>query len=194
MLARISILLLLFGAAAGTGLAQEGPLTKERVEAFLASMSDLEAWEQEHEDEVEAFDWEPESLEDLASPFVSATEVMESQPWAGEVREVVRKHGFDDLKSWAVAGDRIFKAYLAVAMDNVDKSKMDSGMAEALRDIEASDLPEEKKAELREVLGAANEMSKMHSEVPEADKQAVMPFLEQLEHMGEDDWGSDDED
>ncbi len=168
-------------------LAQDAgpPLDEERINSFIASMIELEEWGEAHEDDVDALEdvFEDQVMGDLRNPFAAASRIIESQPWAGEVVEIVRNHGFTGLEDWARTGNRIFMAFMAVQMD-VNKPEMEAGLAEALKQIENSDMSEEQKTQMREMLRGANDMASAYADVSEADKKAVAPFLEKLESMG----------
>lgn len=170
----------------GTALAQDGPpLSDDRINGFIASIIALEEWGDDHEEEVDAledvFDGDPTG--DVSNPFAAATRIIESQSWAGEVVDIVQRHGFNDLEDWARTGNRIFLAFMAVQMD-VNRPQMEAGLAEALKQIENSDMSEDQKAQTRQMLLGANQMASVYASVPEADKKAVAPFLEKLEMMG----------
>ena len=186
MFQRAITLFPLFLLCVSVAAAQDGPLSEGRINAFMASMLDLEAWGDAHEDDIEDLDdlfSEQAMSGDFTNPFAAATRIIESQSWAGEVKDIIRSHGFDGLEDWARTGNRIFMAYMAVQMD-ANKSEMDAGMAEALKQIENSGMSEDEKERMRQMLQGANQMASMYAEVPAADKKAVIPFLDALENMG----------
>lgn len=179
----------------GTALAQEGPpLSGDRINGFIASIVALEEWGDDHEDEVDALEdvFDGDAMGDVSNPFAAATRIIESQTWAGEVVDIVQRHGFSDLEDWARTGNRIFMAFMAVQMD-VNRPQMEAGLAEALKQIENSDMSEDQKAQTRQMLLGANQMASVYASVPEADKKAVAPFLEKLERMGNSEAISDDQ-
>ncbi|MBT8400262.1 MAG: hypothetical protein KJO98_07285 [Rhodothermia bacterium] len=177
------------------GLAQEGPpLSDDRINGFIASIVALEEWGENHEEEVDALEdvFDGDAMGDISNPFAAATRMIEAQSWSGEVVDIVQDHGFSGLEDWARTGNRIFMAFMAVQMD-VNKVDMEAGLAEALKQIENSDMTEDQKAQTRQMLMGANQMASIYANVPQADKKAVAPFLEKLENMGNSAAGSYDQ-
>ncbi len=176
-------------------LAQEGPpLTEDRINGFVASIVALEEWGDEHEEEVDAIEdiFGRETMDDMTNPFAAASRIIESQSWADEVVEIVQDHGFRDLEDWARTGNRIFMAFMAIQMD-VNKAEMEAGLAEALKQIDNSDMSEDQKEQMRQMLVGTTEMARVYADVSEADKKAVAPFLDLLENMGNSAAGSYDQ-
>lgn len=192
---RLMTVVMLSVLLSGTALAQEGPpLSDDRINGFIASIVALEEWGDEHEEEVDALEdvFDGDAMGDVSNPFAAATRIIESQTWAGEVVDIVQRHGFNDLEDWARTGNRIFMAFMAVQMD-VNRPQMEAGLAEALKQIENSDMSADQKAQTRQMLLGANQMASYYGAVPEADKKAVTPFLEMLETMGNSQVGAEDQ-
>ncbi len=171
---------------------EDKPLTEVRVMNFVASMYELEEWGDAHEEELDELDeaWDPDDMDDIAAPFTSIAEYVNSQRWAGEVRAIVRRHGFDDIEAWAVTGNRIMRAFAAIMFeDNADE--MEAGMAEALKQIEESDMSEDQKTAMREALVSTQKMARMYEDVDERDKAALRPHMHEFEKMSSDEDGDE---
>ncbi len=168
--------------------AQENkPLTEERVLDFVASMYDLEEWGDAHEEELDELDdtWDPDNMDDITAPFTSVVEYVKTQRWANEVNAIVRRHGFDDIEAWAVTGNRIMRAFAAIMYEE-SAAEIDEGMAEALKQIEESDMSAEQKAAMRDLLVSSKDMARMYEDVDERDKAALRPHIKEFEKMSAD--------
>jgi hypothetical protein len=73
-------------------------------------------------------------------------------------------------------------AYAALQMQG-KRPDMDAQMAKALKELEASDLPEEMKKKMRDAMTVSKGMVETMDDVPQADIDAVRPHLERFESL-----------
>lgn len=169
--------------------AQAEKLTDKTIGAFIASMHEAQALQDQYEDTEGWPDPDTDSLDsipDMTRLFSSGVEEMKGTPAYGKFEDVVNKHGFKDLQSWASVGDRVFAAMMAIELK--DGGGGNAEMAEALAEIENDpNMSPEVKAQMRAMMGAAVNITKMADNVPAADIEAVRPHLQALEaSMGGD--------
>lgn len=172
--------------------AQAKDLSDSTIRAFIATMNDAQALQDEFEDTEGWPDPESEdmaSMPDMTRLFSSSVEQMEDTPAHDKFEAVVEKHGFDNLESWASVGDRVFAAMMAIDMrsEGADPGASQE-MAEAMAEIENNpNMTEQQKAQMRAMMGAALSITKMADDVPAADIEAIRPHLKALEaSMGGD--------
>lgn len=174
------LLALLLSTLAFTAQAEK--LTDKTIGAFIASMQEAQALQDQYEDTEGWPDPDTDSLDsipDMTRLFSSGVEEMKGTPAYGKFEGVVKKHGFDNLQSWASVGDRVFAAMMAIEM----KGESDNAeMAEAMAEIENDpNMSPEMKAQMRAMMGAAVNITKMADNVPDADIEAIRPHLKALE-------------
>lgn len=169
--------------------AQAEKLTDSTIGAFIASMQEAQALQDQYEDTEGWPDPDTDdidSIPDMTRLFSSGVEKMKGTPAYGKFEGVVKKHGFDNLQSWASVGDRVFAAMMAIEM----KGAGDGGseMAEAMAEMENDpNMSPEMKAQMRAMMGAALNITKAADNVPAADIEAVRPHMKALQASMNDD-------
>ncbi len=180
-----TVLLAVSAMVLSTGVSAQN-LTDGDVRGFLNSMKELEVLSKNYDEPVIADD--VVSMEDAATrmmaPFSSGLEQMRGHAAYGQMLDIVRDNGFSGAEHWAGVGDRVMRAVLALTME-ANMSGADAKIASALRELEASDLPEDQKTMMRNMMQTGNQMLQTFSDVPAADKAAVTPYLSEFENLGQ---------
>lgn len=169
--------------------AQAEKLSDSTIRAFIASMEDAQALQEQYEDTEGWPDPAGEnmkSMPDMTRLFSDGVEKMEDEPVYEKFESVVQKHGFKNLQSWASVGDRVFGAMMAIEMKGSGGGGAE--MAEAMAEIENDpNMSPEMKAQMRAMMGAALNMTKAADNVPAADIEAIRPHLKALKAVLNDD-------
>ncbi len=97
---------------------------------------------------------------------------------------VIKRHGFSDLDQWGTIADRIMRAFAANSM-NTGLPQMDEQMQQALEQIEKSNMTDAQKDAMRQIMQSSSQMMDVYADVPETDKAAVLPFMSDLETLGQ---------
>lgn len=170
--------------------AQAKDLSDSTIRAFIATMNDAQALQDKYGDTERWPDPEDEettSMPDMTRLFSTGVEQMEGTPAYAEFESVVEKRGFDSLESWASVGDRVFAAMMAIQMKS-ESSGVGQEMAGVMAEIENDpNMSEQQKAQMRAMMGAALNITKIADDVPAADIEAVRPHLKDLEAAMNDD-------
>lgn len=167
-------LLLTFRAGAGE-------LRQDQIERFLASMQELQAQNQYLEalagiyrtEEYQAL--HPGSL--LVSDMVS---LLNGKPVHDTLEQVVRKHGFSGAEDWGRTGDRILLAVISLQMADLAPA-MEQEIERLKRDIRNNEhFSDAQKTRMQTMLKASSRLVERVSEVADADRDAVKPWLDEL--------------
>ncbi|WP_100639003.1 hypothetical protein [Marinobacter salexigens] len=168
--------------------AQAENLSDAKIRAFIASMQDAQALQDQYGDTEgwpDPASEDMDSMPDMSRLFSAGVEEMKGSPAFDKFESLVKKHGFKNLQSWATVGDRVFGALMAIEMKNAN---VGSEMAEAMAEMENDpNMSPEMKAQMRAMMGAALNMTKAADNVPAADIEAVRPHLNALKATMEDD-------
>lgn len=158
-----------------------GELHQDQVERFLASMQELQAQDRYPEalagiyrtDEHQAL--HPGSL--LVSDMVS---LLNDKPVHDTLEQVVRKHGFSGAEDWGRTGDRILLAVISLQMADLAPA-MGQEIERLERDIRNNEhFSESQKTRMQAMLEDSSRLVERVSEVGDADRDAVKPWLEEL--------------
>ncbi len=118
-----------------------------------------------------------ETMERAKAPISSAMSQLQGHQAYNEILGVIRSYGFADEKEWAMVGDRAMRAYAAVRIEK-ENPEIDAQMQDAIRQIENSNMSEEQKQQMLQMMqGYTQAISDYSGEVSEADKDAVMPHI-----------------
>jgi hypothetical protein len=167
------VVLVLFGAST-----YAEPLNASVVERWLGSQADVKAWGEQHED---AF--EPRS----SASALAVKDFIEPLKQAGlypEMQGLLRGHGFESPEHWAQATVQIVSAYAKTQMSSEAMAMSPDDMRAKLQQVEDSPhLNDEQKQQMRAMLESTLAMMARIKQVPEADVQAIQPYLGQLEQV-----------
>ena len=160
-------------------------LTPEIVQRFIDSIQDLrEVSKKYNVDEImSSTDSGDKTAAKTATPFSTAITKMQGHQAYNEMQETILKHGFSDVQSWGAIGDRIMKAFTANSIET-EMPEMDEQMKQALEQIEKSNMTEEQKEGMRQMMQSSMQMMNSYDSVPETDKAAVLPYMSVIENLG----------
>lgn len=157
----------------------EAPLSDKEVRGFVASLASIEELAARHE--AAGMDLDEASTGAVDSPMAAAILQMRAHSVLGEYETAMRRHGFADAEHWSRVGDRVYRAYFALAMEREApnaQAEMQKALSEAERDPRIS---EEDKRAMREMMaGALAGMGRLVQST-EADKAVVAAHMELLE-------------
>lgn len=173
----------------GVAPAAAEALTSDRVQSFLASLSAAQALEPELEaiqDEMEAESMAADApAPDFSRIFSNTVRNMQGQPVYDRLEDIVQDHGFGDLQQWSQTGDRIFRAWMAIEMQE-QAPQAQKEIADAMAEIENSPhMNETQKAQMRAMMEGALGAMKSASKAPPADLEAIRPHLDELRAFSE---------
>jgi hypothetical protein len=176
-------LVIALGICAGPVLSQEA-LTGDEVEHFLNTLEKLgELPELQSEPPTQPSDMNAAELEArMKAPFSASLEEMRGHEQFGEGLAIMKSEGFEDETEWASVGDRVMHAYAALQMEGKEPD-MDAQMAKAMKELEASDLPEEMKQKMRDAMTISKGMVESMADVPPGDIEAIRPFISRFESL-----------
>ena len=158
-------------------------LTDDQVVRFIASMQEMRTIADRFQDTdrlVAGPGSSDEARQRVESPFSSSLSDMRRTDGFDDMLGIMKKHGFTSEEQWAEIGDRVIRAYAAVRMAE-QAPQLDKKMADALKQLEESSMPEAQKEMMREMMRTSNQVLEVYADVPEADKDAVRPHIAALE-------------
>ena len=149
------------------------PLTTDVVERFIASMQDMQEINKKYQD-----------IGILSQDLSNTAEILQNHEAYNEVATVINNHGFTDINLWATVGNQVMKAYAANKMGE-EMPAMDEQMQKAAEEIQRSNMTDTQKQQMMEMLLSSQQMIGTFSDVPEADKAAVLPYLLSIDALGQ---------
>lgn len=175
----------------GAASASAEALTSDRVQAFLASLSAAQALEPELEaiqDEMEAESMDADTAApDFSQIFSNTVHNMRGQPVYQRLEGIVQEHGFSDLQQWSRTGDRIFRAWMAIEMQE-QEPQAQREIAAAMAEIDNSPhMTDAEKAQMRAMMGGALSAMESAGSAPQEDLDAIRPHLDELRAFSESD-------
>lgn len=162
-------------------------LTDAQVRNFVSSWSDVQVLFDEEYDEEDVYDGDDDDYEFSPSTMISeGLAEIRGKPVYRSLQRLVRQHGFSGVDDWASVGDRVMRAALALNLEG-HAPVMDDEMAQAMREIQENPhLSEEMKQDMIQAMQDSVAMMAEFEDAPEADKNAVRPYLDELLHVWED--------
>jgi coenzyme F420-reducing hydrogenase alpha subunit len=167
--------------------AQARDLTEKTVRSFIDSLGAAETLAEDHQDFLDALEAEQDDENmDFSTVFSSSLKDLKGHAMYGELEKVVKQHGFSSVDQWGETGDRVFRAWFALEMDQ-QGGVAQQEMQQALAEIENSPhMTEEQKAQMRAMMQSATSAMDTARNAPESDKRAVRPFMDELRALSED--------
>ena len=161
-------------------------LTPQNIEGYIDSVRDLQEISKKYGAEklVSPDISSGGSMAGAVSPFSMAIAQMQGQQAYNEMLEVIKRHGFSDLDKWGTTADRIMRAFAANSM-KTELPQMDEQMQQALEQIEKSNMTDAQKDAMRQIMQSSSQMMDVYADVPETDKASVLPFMSDLETLGQ---------
>ena len=149
----------------------QAPLTADVVESFIASMHDMEEISKNYEDS--GF---------MGQDLSNAAEMLQKHEAYNEVVTMINNHGFPDVQLWAAVGNQVMKAFAANKLGE-EMPAMDEEMQKAVEEIQKSQMSDTQKQQMIEMLQSSQQIIDAYSDVPEADKAAVLPFMSSIDAL-----------
>lgn len=159
-------------------------LTDNTIRAFITTLEKAQALEPEF---AELEDDDDSKVPDFSQIFSSAVEELKGEEVYGRLEDLVQDNGFKNLTEWAAAGDRIYGAWMAIEI--ADQSpEINQEMQKAMAELDNNPhMSAEQKAQMRSFMEAGLGATKMASEAPPADIDAVKPHVNALRAVTQDD-------
>ena len=157
----------------------EAPLSDSEVRGFIGSLPAVEELAARHE--TAGLDSNEGSTDAAANPISAAVRQMRTHSALGEFEAAIRRHGFADAAHWSQVGDRVYRAYFALAMER-EAPQAQSEMQKALSEAERNPgLSAEDRRAMREMMAGAMAGIRLMMQSSEADKAVVSAHMELLE-------------
>lgn len=131
----------------------------------------------------------PEQIERMKAPFSASLGEMRKSEGYDELVATVKRHGFDSVEQWAAVGDRSMRAYLAAKMET-EMPKMDAQMEKLRGQLAQSGMSMDQQKAMMKMMDASSQTLSAFQDVPEADKSAIAPFVEQFDALSHDEKGN----
>ena len=163
-----------------------GPLTPDLVQGFIAAAKEIQKIAGKY-DEMLLMNQNISADAAMAkaqAPFTSAIAQMQGHQAYNEILAVIESQGFADPQQWAATGDRIMKAFVANKMAS-QMPQIDEQMKQAVEQIEKSNMSASQKEAMLQMIQSSAQMAGAYIDVPDADKSAVLPFMTEIETLGE---------
>lgn len=162
--------------ANGKAVKPVAPLDAAAIEAFMASIPDVQRWAMRQDAPMRELTERRFGTETLAAkPFAVGIQEIRGSRAHAELADVVRAHGFTDPEPWAVTADRVIRALAALQMGETGptRDQLDQTRRQVLNN---PDLSAEEKEQILASVGMATAMQT----APAEDLEAVGPYAEQL--------------
>jgi len=160
-------------------------LAPPRIEAYIASLGEVRVLGDELKAEGKQGLLARQIMPRAGEPFdphLGAVRTLKrDEPgYFSRLEQSVLRQGFTSADSWARTGDQIVLAYGAVKVSTESPQLLVlAGQSGPEQELLLQALPEQQRAQLRQAMVVARALSK----VPEADKNAVRPYVGQLDKL-----------
>lgn len=178
-----SVLVGIIAVLCVAGVQAEESLNGDVIRRFVESLVALQPLQEKYRDA----EWASGSIgkdgaqaKEGMTPMTDSLEAMKGHEAYDELASVVESHGFASPKTWGRVGDRIIKAYAAASME-AEQPGSRQQMQQALKELENADLPEAQKQMMRQSMGNAMATIKSLTDAPQADIDAVQPYMAEIE-------------
>lgn len=159
---------------------QAAGLTAANVERWISSMPDIQTWLDARQDAMPA----PVLSDggDLKSVFDQGVDNLRQAGIYQAFDSELGRYGYRSVEEWSDQTARISMAYLAIEMDRepVTLSQLQAQLAQVQA---AEGLPAEQVQAMSNMLRSTIAMMRKVKSVPAADKQAIQPFVQQIEQV-----------
>lgn len=169
------------GAVPGTAADRKAvkpvaPLTTSQIEAFIASIPDVQRWAMAQDGPMRELTERRFGAGTLAAtPFAVGLQQIQGTQAYDQLTDTVRGHGFTEPEMWAATADRVIRALAALQMEESGPTpdQLDQTRRKVLND------PTLSAAEKEQILSSVGMATAMQT-APTEDVEAVSPFAEQL--------------
>lgn len=170
------------------------PLTRSKIQGFIDSIAAIEAEVPELEElDDEMMEQGDPQMPDFDRLVSSSIEKMRGNDAYDRIEDLVEEYGFDSIEDWSRTGDRVYRAWMAIEMEQQNpaaQQQMDQALAELENDPRLS---AEQKAQMRAMMEGAMGAMRSASTAPAEDIAAVRPHLDALRESMEDNMDRADE-
>ncbi|GLQ32802.1 hypothetical protein [Litoribrevibacter albus] len=160
-------------------------LTGNLVAQWIKSQKAVEVFGDKYESKLEPFDANIEKQESLEEAFRQGVVALKKTGLYNEFDGVVDGFGFDSPEQWSQVGAQIMTAYMSLEM-NQQAPQMKQMMAQMQAMMDNDQIPAEQKEMMKNAMRQSKNMYESTKNVPQADIDAIKPYLSQLRTMGED--------
>lgn len=162
-------------------------LAEADVENFISSLKEIQVLGQQYDDlnnlddelELDA----EEEMKMPENPMSDSLERIRGHEIYGRIQNVVRDHGFSDAEEWANVGDRVFRAYISLDLED-EKPAMRAEMEDALREIEENPhMSDHQKTQMKQMIENVMSSVEEMTDAPEADTDVVKGHMDELRQL-----------
>ncbi len=166
--------------------AQARDLNEQTIRDFVDTLESAESLEPELDALSEEVLAERQTEQpDFSRVFSDVVASMRGDPLYDDLEDIAQDHGFTDLQAWAGTGDRIFRAWMAIELEQ-EAPTSDQEIAQALAEIENSPhMTEAQKAQMRAMMENAMSVMESARNAPPEDVAAVRPHMDLLREFSE---------
>lgn len=155
-------------------------LTKQEVTAWINSMSTLQGWLDAHEEKMPQRDYGENSGADMGAIIARGINDLKEAGLYNEFNKEVKKAGFNSVEHWADTSQRVTLGYLALEIADQEQGVSLSQLEAQLKQVRESDLPDEQKKMMEDMMNTSLLMMKSVQNVSESDKALLRPYRAQL--------------
>ncbi len=161
-------------------------LSDQKISSFIESLEAAQKLEPEFEELDDQMNAEDDgAMPDFSRLFSDSLDQLKGHEAYNRLDELVRSHGFDNIEEWAVTGDRVYQAWMAIEMEQQSPGARQE-MAAAMAEIDNNpQMTAEQKAQMRAMMESAMGAMESASNAPPADVEAVRPHLDALRAISE---------
>lgn len=182
-LVRLSTLLLTVCTLWSSSVMAE-TLTGALVSQWIKSQSAVEAFSDKHESTLAPYDANIEQQGSLQDAFKQGVVALKQTGLYGEFEDVIEDYGFDSPEQWSQVGSQIMTAYMALEMKK-QGPQMQQMMEQMQAMMNNDQMPAEQKQMMMNAMKQSKNMYESSKDVPQADIDAITPYLPQLRSLGE---------
>ncbi|MDP6708920.1 MAG: hypothetical protein QF893_21460 [Alphaproteobacteria bacterium] len=160
----------------------ESALTSRQIQGFIGALPEFKALDAKYPRQPKRLVESPSAAGTSPNwaPFTSALPEMRAHPAHGEIVSIVKRNGFSGLGQFAGVADRIIKSYVSLKA-GPQMRQVGPQVEQAIRQIEASGMPEAQKRQMIAAMRNSQQMSAAVQKVPAADLAAVRPHLASID-------------
>lgn len=175
------LLLLILSLVSASAQAQE--LTDKKIRSFIATLEKTSTIGSDFDYLDDSQDIE---LPDFSRIFSSSVEELDNREMYDRLENMVQNNSFKNLNEWAMTGDRIYSAWIAIEMA-ARSPAVTKEMENALSEIENNpNMSAEQKAQMRTIMEAALGVTRQANQASPADIEAVRPHLDALRAIADE--------
>jgi len=179
-----NVLLAVFCLLTPTTAISAEPLTDVQVKSYIKSGPEFKAWSEKNSATLKsAFQQTKLSAPEGTSGEALMEKSMAASGLSGELDALVKGYGFDSGMQYLNISQRVMRALMAQRMQEGGgaSKETEARMQEALRRLEATDMPPEQKEQMRKMLQNTHSQMAVMMQAPEADIAVVKPHMSAIQ-------------